>query len=85
MTGTVSNFRGSFRRKKQHQMIVHVSGVSNRDKARGLIGKTVVWNSPAKNPIKGKVTSPHGNNGAVRVRFERGLPGQSLGTEVSVE
>ncbi len=85
MAGVVSNFRGSFRRKKQHQMIVHVSGVSNREKARGLIGKTVVWSSPAKNEIKGKVTSPNGSNGAVRVKFEKGLPGQSLGTEVSVE
>ena len=85
MPGVVSNFRGSFRRKKQHQMIVHITGVSNREKARGLIGKTVVWSSPAKKQIKGTVTSPHGGNGAVRVKFEKGLPGQSLGTEVNVE
>ena len=85
MAGVISNFRGSFRRKKQHQMIVHVSGVASREKARGLIGKTIVWNSPAKNPVKGKVTAPHGNGGAVRVKFEKGLPGQSLGNEVQVE
>ena len=85
MTGVISNFRGSFRRKKQHQMIVHVTDVSNKEKAQGLIGKTIVWTSPSKKQIKGKVTAAHGNNGAVRVRFEKGLPGQSLGTEVSVE
>ena len=35
--------------------------------------------------IVGKITCTHGNKGAVRVVFDKGLPGQSLGQEVKIE
>lgn len=68
-------------------MIVHVDGVDSRDKAEKLVGKSVVWVSPGKlkKQIKGRVASAHGNKGAVRVIFEKGMPGQSLGTVVNIE
>ncbi len=68
-------------------MVVIVPGVDTRDKAKPLLGKSAVWIAPGKQKtaIKGKVSSMHGNKGALRVVFERGLPGQSLGTEVKVE
>ena len=87
MNGIISHFRGSFRRKKGNQIILVIPGVDQREKAKTYVGKAVVWTSEGKNKtlIKGKVSSPHGNKGAVRVIFERGLPGQSLGNNVSVE
>lgn len=87
MAGIVSHFRGSFRRKKGNQLIIIVPGVDNREKAKSYVGKSAVWTAPGKNKtqIKGKVSSPHGNKGAVRVVFEKGLPGQSLGQEVKIE
>ncbi len=68
-------------------MIVIVPGVDNRDKAQSYIGKTAVWTAPGKQKtaIKGKISAAHGNKGALRVVFERGLPGQSLGQEVKIE
>jgi len=66
-------------------MVVKVDNVSTRKKAEGLVGKEVVWSSPAKKEIKGKVTAIHGNSGAVRVQFETGMPGQSVGQEVKVK
>lgn len=68
-------------------MVIHVESISSREKASALVGKTVVWTTPGKNKkqIKGKIASAHGNKGAVRVIFEKGMPGQSLGTEVKIE
>lgn len=87
MNGIISHFRGSFRRKKGNQIIVIVPGVDAKAKAASFIGKSVVWTAPGKNKtqIKGKVSAAHGNKGALRVIFERGMPGQSLGEEVKLE
>lgn len=87
MEGVISHFRGSYRRRKGNQLIVVVTGVDSEEKANALVGKSVVWTAPGKNKtqIKGKVSAVHGGNGAVRVIFERGLPGQSLGTQVKLQ
>jgi large subunit ribosomal protein L35Ae len=87
MDGVISHFRGSYRRRKGNQLIIVVAGVDSENKANALVGKSVVWTAPGKNKtqIKGKVSAVHGGNGAVRVIFERGLPGQSLGTQVKLQ
>lgn len=87
MQGIIAHFRGSRTRKKGNQMIVVVPGVDSKDKAEKLVGKAAVWVTPGrqKKEIKGRVSAPHGNKGAVRVLFEKGLPGQSLGEEVKIE
>lgn len=87
MKGIIINFRGSRRIKTGNQMIISVDGVDNKDKAKALVGKTVTWTSPGKQKkeIKGKVSAAHGNSGAIRALFEKGLPGQSIGQEVKIE
>jgi large subunit ribosomal protein L35Ae len=87
MEGVISHFRGSYRRRKGNQLIIVVTGVDSEEKANSVVGKSVVWTAPGKNKtqIKGKVSAVHGRNGAVRVIFERGLPGQSLGTQVTLQ
>lgn len=79
------NYRGGVNTQNTHQMILEVEGVSTKDDAEKLAGKAVEWTTPSGKKIVGKVTKPHGNKGAVRVRFEKGLPGQALGTEVEVK
>ena len=66
-------------------MILIVSSVDAREKAKSMIGKKVTWTSPAGKKIEGKVTNVHGNKGAMRVQFESGMPGQSIGHKVKVE
>lgn len=68
-------------------MIVVVPGVDSKEKAEKLVGKSAVWTTPGKTgkKISGKVSAPHGNKGAVRVIFETGMPGQSLGEPVKIE
>lgn len=62
-------------------MIVLPEDVS---KSKSLIGKKVVYKTKTKE-IVGKVTALHGSKGAVRVLFEKGMPGQSLTGEVIIE
>ena len=85
MEGVIVNFRGSRRVKKGNHMIVEVSGIDSKEKASKLVGKTVVWKTSAGKVLNGKIASAHGNSGALRVIFETGMPGQSLGTKVAVE
>ena len=87
MNATIINFRGTRRRKTGNQMVLKIPAVDTKAAAQKLVGKKVVWTCPGKDKktIVGTISAPHGNKGCVRTIFERGLPGQSLGTEISVE
>ena len=79
----IVNFRGGRHTQKNNQMVVIVA--DDKDKAKALVGKQVIWKSPAGKELKGKITQLHGSKGAVRVLFETGMPGQSVGTEVEIK
>ena len=66
-------------------MIVQISSVDSREKASKLVGKKIVWKSSAGKQLAGQITNIHGNSGALRVRFDTGMPGQSIGTKVAIE
>lgn len=85
MEGTIVNFRGSRRVKKGNHMIVEVNGVDDKDKASKLIGKKITWKTSSGKILSGKVASAHGNSGALRIIFETGMPGQSIGSKVAIE
>ncbi len=85
MEGVIVNFRQGMHTQHNTQMIVQPAGITSLDKAKALVGKVVVWKSPASREIKGKVAMQHGRNGAVRVIFEKGLPGQSVGQKVLIQ
>lgn len=85
MEGTITNFRSGRHTQTTNQMIIVVEGVSDKEKAKELVGKKVVWKSPAGKELTGKVSAVHGNKGAVRALFETGMPGQSLSGKVSIQ
>ncbi len=84
MEGKVVCFRRGNKTQKKYQMIIKVKGVDNKDKAKALVNKKVVWKSSSGEEIKGVITNIHGNIGGLRVQFEKGLPGQSRGTSVAI-
>lgn len=84
MEGVIVSFRRGKHVQHNNQMIVKVNEVDSKEKASSLVGKNVVWKSPAGKEIKGLVRAAHGNKGALRVLFEKGMPGQSLGNKVTV-
>lgn len=80
----VIQFRMGKRTVTPRHFLIEIEGSDSRDKAKKFVGKQVVWTSPAKLEIKGKIAAAHGNKGVVRAIFEKGLPGQAIGTEVKI-
>ena len=86
MEGVIVNFRGSRRTRmtRPTHLIIQAKGITTRDQAKKLVEKKIVWKSPGDKQISGKIASVHGNKGAIRAIFERGLPGQAIGTKVEI-
>jgi large subunit ribosomal protein L35Ae len=80
----VIQFRRGRKTFKPRHFLIEVEGCDNQEKAKKYIGKNVEWHSPGKDKliIRGKVHAAHGCKGVIRAVFEKGLPGQAIGTEV---
>jgi len=68
-----------------NHIIIVLQGSKDKKDAEKLIGKKVVFKTETGKDINGEIAATHGNKGAVRAIFERGLPGQALGTRIQVE
>lgn len=84
MQAVIVNYRRSRTRQDPNHVIIEAEGVDSREKAQGLVGKSVTWTSPAGTTITGTIAAAHGGKGAVRAIMERGLPGQSLGGPITI-
>jgi len=85
MEATIVNYRRGLHTEYTNQFIIEIEGVKSKDEANKLAGKKVIWKTLTGKEIIGKITHAHGNNGAMLVRFEKGLPGQAIGTKLVVE
>lgn len=86
MKGTVIQFRQGRHTQKPRHFLIEIPSCDSREKAQKFVDSKVVWTSPGKdkNQISGVIKAPHGNKGVARAIFEKGLPGQAIGTEVEV-
>lgn len=84
MDGRIVSFRRGIKTQQKYQMILKVAGVNSKEKAKSLLNKKVSWKSPGGKEIKGVITNIHGNSGALRAQFEKGLPGQSVNNKVEI-
>ncbi len=85
MKGVIINYCRSRKRQTNRTMVASFEGINNDAEASKLIGKEIKWKNPAGKKIKGKIIDVHGTNGNVKVRFNKGLPGQAIGTEISLK
>lgn len=85
MKGIIANFRIGRKTMYHNHMVVVVRDIKTRLDAAKLVGKEVVFVTPSKKQIKGKVASAHGNKGALRVIFEKAMPGQAIAQEVEIK
>ena len=85
MEALLHNFRGGKHTKYNNQMIAIVDSINTREKAIKLEGKKVSWKTSSGKVINGYVSRPHGNKGALRIVFEKGMPGQSINNKISIE
>jgi large subunit ribosomal protein L35Ae len=85
-TAKVIQFRRGRKTFKPRHFLLEIPTITTREKATEFVGKTTIWTSPGKHEKKiiGKISSAHGGNGVVRAVFEKGLPGQAIGTEVEI-
>lgn len=84
MKGIVVQFRRGRHTIHERHYLLDL-GMQNREEAKKMAGKEVVWKSPAGKEIKGKISDAHGNKGLVRAIFEKGLPGQAITTEIELK
>ncbi|MBD3259101.1 50S ribosomal protein L35ae [Candidatus Woesearchaeota archaeon] len=85
MKAKIANFRRGRHVQKTNQMVLYADQVNNKESAQKLVGKAVVFKTQTGREIKGKVTNIHGNKGAVRALFEKGMPGQAIGRDVEIQ
>lgn len=85
MNGVIVNFRRGKRTVTGNQMVILVNDINTKEKAAKLLGKNVVFKTPAGKEMSGKISATHGSKGAVRAIFERGMPGQAIGMKVVIE
>lgn len=85
MEGIIVSYRRGRHVQRPNQLIVEVSSVDTREKAAGLVGKRAVWTTPAGKRIEGTVAAAHGSRGALRTIMDTGIPGQALGTKITIE
>ena len=83
--GKVVQFRRGRKTVHNKHFLIEIEGSKDRVGAEKFVGKEVTWKSPAGKIIKGVVAGAHGNKGVIRAIFEKGLPGQSITTEVEVK
>lgn len=83
MEGVIVNFRRSIKKQYSNQAIVKLN-IDSKDQVKSFLDKEAVWKSEGNREIKGKIAAVHGRNGCVRVIFEKGLPGQAIGTKISI-
>ena len=77
------NYRIGIRTQMSHECLIQFTGVVSPAQAGQLLGKKVLWRG-SKKELAGKIVGFHGKNGAVRVKFKKGLPGQAIGTSVEL-
>jgi large subunit ribosomal protein L35Ae len=87
MKAKIIQFRRGRKNYTPRHFLIEIEGSGTREDASKFVGKEVVWSSTGKEPtiIIGKISSAHGGNGVVRAIFEKGLPGQAIGTEVEIK
>ncbi len=87
MEALVIQFRRGRKNYTPRHFLLEAEGINSREDAAKLVGKEVVWTSAGKEPkvIVGKISSAHGNNGVFRAIFEKGLPGQAIGTVAEIK
>ena len=83
MKGIIVQFRRGRHTVHERHYLIDL-GFSNREEAKKMAGKEVIWRSPAGKEIKGKISDAHGNKGIVRAILEKGLPGHAITTDIDV-
>lgn len=85
MDAQIASFRRSLKHTYGNQMILFIENCETKEQAQEYVGKNVEYATGGSKIIKGTITKPHGVKGRLLARFEKGMPGQSLGRTVEIK
>ena len=81
--GTIVNYRIGIKTQNTKECLIQFAHINSASLAGQLIQRKVVWKQGYCKLI-GKISGTHGKNGVVKVKFQKGVPGQALGTNVEL-
>lgn len=87
MQATILSNRRGVRTQYNNQYILKVNDDKYIDKksVAVLLGKKAIFTTSSGKKITGTIVSAHGNKGAVRAIFEKGLPGTAISQKIDVK
>jgi len=77
------NYRIGIGTQNPKECLIQFAHVNSVSLAGQHVNRKVVWKQGNVKLI-GKIAGPHGKNGVVKVKFQKGVPGQALGTTVEL-
>ena len=84
MKAVVTSYRRGRHIQRPNQILLKVSGIDSSSAAHKLLGKKVLVPIKGEKKIQGVVAAVHGDNGVVRARFGKGIPGQAIHKECDI-
>jgi large subunit ribosomal protein L35Ae len=81
--GTILNYRIGIGTQKPKECLIQFAYINSASQASQLIKRKVVWKQ-GNSKFIGKIAGIHGKKGVVKVKFQKGVPGQALGTTVEL-
>jgi large subunit ribosomal protein L35Ae len=81
--GTILNYRIGIGTQNPKECLIQFAHVNSASHAGQLFNRKVVWKQ-GNTKLVGKIAGTHGKRGVVRVKFQKGVPGQALGTTVEL-
>lgn len=81
--GIIVNYRVGIRRQNPKECLIQFAHINSVSLAGQLVSRRVVWKQ-GTTKLVGKIAGLHGKNGVVKVKFQKGVPGQALGTNVEL-
>ncbi len=81
--GTILNYRIGIGTQNPKECLIQFAHVNSASLAGQLFNRKVVWKQ-GNTKLVGKIAGTHGKNGVVRVKFQKGVPGQAIGTTVEL-
>ena len=81
--GTIVNYRIGIRTQHPKECLIQFAHINSVSLASQLISRKVVWKQGNSKHL-GKIAGAHGRNGVVKVKFQKAVPGQALGTTVEL-
>ncbi len=84
LKGVVLGYRRGLKTQNTNYVYLKFKGFESNEKASQLIGRKVMWTGKKGVRVMGSIVRVHGGKGVVIARFRKPLPGQAIGSEVTI-